>query len=235
MIRMLSLALLLSACGGKKAPASSAEPVPEPAAPSAAPAPAPKVEAEPEPAPPPKPEVKASNADFEVAVTFGDGSGRRGRVRRVERGSDWYAEDGWTDNEYKVMLSLEKGDQAKDVPWSEVKSLEVEYLGRGAIGCTYDSTYTPIMYTCTMKTATTVTLKDGSAWDMTTRHKWRFELADGNTIEFYGYKLPARAQESGEAEIGDGSTQNFALYEQLQDELVEMVKTDQVVKRITVQ
>jgi hypothetical protein len=170
-----------------------------------------------------------------VAVSFGDGSGRRGKVRRLERASDWYGEDGWTDKPVKLTLSLERGDAAKDVSWSEVKSLEIEPLGRDSIGCDYDSAFTPIMYTCTMKTKSRVVLKDGTSWDLTTRNRWKFEMEDGTSIEFYGYKLPARESESDEAEIGDGSTQNFALYEKLQNALVALVKTDEVVKKITVE
>ena len=233
--RLACLVVLLAACGGKQTPAPAApEPEPEPAA---APAPAPPsnvVDREPE-APAPEPEVKPSNTDISVSFSFGDGSGRRGKVHRIERASDWYGESGWTDKPVKLTLSLERGEAAKDVTWDEVKTIEIEYLGRSAIGCDYDSNFTPIMYTCTMKTKSKAVLKDGSTWDLTTRNKWKFELEGGHVVEFYGFKLPAREQEGGEAEMGDGSTQNFALYEKLQDDLVTLSKTGDVVKRITIE
>jgi hypothetical protein len=233
--RLLCLALLVTVSGCKKAPATApAEP-----APAAAPAPAPApnvVDRAPEtpPAPAPKPEVKAANAEFEAAFSFGDGSARRGKVRRIERATDWYGEKGWTDNANKLTISLEHGDKAKDVPWTDVKTIEIEYLGRSAIGCDYDSNFSPIMYTCTMKTKSRATLKDGSVWDVTTRNRWKFEMSDGSFVEFYAYKLPARQNEGTEAEIGDGSTQNFKLYETLQDDLVNSLKTKDVVTRITI-
>jgi len=226
------VALLATACGKKAPEAAPAAPPPAPSAPAAPAAPeAPEPPPAPEPA---EPVALPSNADFSAKLTRGDGSVVSGKVHRVERGHDRYAEKGWSDSAAKLGIELESGTKAEEVTWTDIKTIQIGYLGREAVGCDFDSDFTPVMYTCTMKTKSVATKTDGSAWDVGTRNKWKFEFDSGEIVEFYLFKLPLREQEEGEAEIGDGSEQSTELYQKLQDEVVAMIKTDAVVTKIEI-
>ncbi|MCA9493119.1 MAG: hypothetical protein KC621_24480 [Myxococcales bacterium] len=230
-MRVVACLALLVACG-KKAPVEA--PKPEPA-----PAPAPV--AAPMPAPAPEPEVvaqverppaeRAHNADFMVAITYADGSGSKGHVVRVERSEDWFGES-WTDAKAKLTVDLEADDGATSVEWSQMRTINVSYLGKEDIDCAMDSSFTPVMYQCTLRTDTSVKTADGKAWKAADRHKWRLILESGDVLEFWIYKLPARAQEEAVPELGTTS-ENVQMYTSLQAELATL-KTGKVPKSITI-
>jgi hypothetical protein len=175
-----------------------------------------------------------SNADLNVKLTKGDGSVVEGHVVRVERSNDWYAEKDWTDNKYKLTVTLEDGDTEIEKDWKDLKSVEIATQGRSGIDCTFDSSFTPMMYTCTMRTTPTTVGVDGKKYKAVVRHKWRFTFQDGKQEVFWLYKLPERQQETSVAEMGDGSTQDFSLYQTLQDKLMERVKSAAFVQKIEI-
>lgn len=218
----LALALAVtSGCGKKKAPeAATTTAVETPAPPPPVPV---EEEAPPEPAEPAPP---ASNANFDVTLTYADGRTRDGHVTRVERGIDFYAEDGWSDDETKVQV--ESSSDLKDVPWDEIDLVTISYGGRGDINCQYDSKFTPWMYMCVLKSTSKAKLDDGSSWSVSTRNKWRFTFDDGSQVEFYVYKLPAREQDT-EA-MGLDSVENYDLYGTLQGKVLEMAKSEAITK-----
>lgn len=223
-ILTLPLLLLLAACGPKTPPPAPAEP---------APAPAPVAAAEPEPEPEPEPPAPPpSNADFNATVTRADGTATSGHVKRVERSTDWFGEADWSTEAKDVKLSLEKGNTGKDVTWAEIKSIAI-VPGKvpADADCVYDSNWTPWMYDCTVKTAPTFTLKDGSTgWTTTDRHKWRLTLDNDTSVEFWLYKHPARQQDEKVVDLETTNPENFELYSALQDRLRQEIKTTMVTK-----
>lgn len=229
-MRTLPLLLLLAACG-KKAPVEAPAPAPAPA-PVEAPAPAPEPEPEPETTAERRPQDQPHNADFNAAITYADGSVTKGHVVRVERTEDWYGEKGWTDAEGKLKLTLEGGGTEVEVPWSDVRQIDVTYGGRSDINCEYDSAYTPVMYTCVLKTTTKVKTKDGKLWDASSRHQWRFVFEAGEVVDFHVFKLPARKQEAEVPELGTTSD-NAQIQIELQDALMKQ-KAGKVPRAITI-
>lgn len=228
-MRTLSLILLLTACGPKKAPepVAAAEP-----APAAAPEPEPTPEPEAEPEPPPE----VVNADLNITVSHAGGSAKSGKVKRIERSSDWFGEEGWSTEPKDLKLALEKGNASKDALWTEVKSVAV-VPGKvpADADCVYDSNFTPWMYDCTVKTTATVTLKDGTTgWLVTNRHKWRFTYEDGSQEEFWLYKHPAREQDEKVVDLDTTNPENMDLYVKLQERLKSEIKTTMVTK-VTIQ
>lgn len=185
----------------------------------------------------PEPEPAKPNADFDAKVVHADGSTTSGHVIRVERSNDWYAEEGWTDNEYKITVTVEGNGTAKDVNWKDIKSVDIAYLGKSNINCDYDSEYTPLMWTCTMKTKSTANLAEGGTWSISSRHKYKFTFDDGKTEEFWVYKIPARAQESGVADMNAAADKSEVVQAELQlglqDEVVKMSGST-AVKRIEI-
>ena len=184
---------------------------------------APRAEPEPEPELP-------SNADFNATVSHADGSSTSGHVRRVERSEGWYGEKGWTDKAAKVTVTLEGNGTEIESEWKDIKSVTIKYGAKADIDCQFDSEYTPIMYMCVLKSTGTVSHTDGKSWTAGNRHKWRFLFDDGTVEEFWIKKLPEREQEAGNAEIGDGSQQNYALYEKLQKQVLERAGSSAVTK-----
>ena len=229
-MRTLSLILLLTACGPKKAPeTTAAEPAPAPVA-AAEPTPEP----EPEVAPEPPPEV--INSDLSITVGRAGGASKAGKVKRIERSTDWFGDEGWSTEPKDLKLALEKGNSAKDVTWAEVKSIAV-VPGKvpADADCVYDSNFQPWMYDCTVKTTATVTLKDGTTgWVVTNRHKWRFTYEDNSQEEFWLYKHPAREQDDKVVDLDTTNPENMDLYVKLQERLKSELKTTLVTK-VTVQ
>ncbi len=211
-MRTIFIAILVvaTACG-KKAPPSP------PAA--EAPAPTPIAEAPPAPTPVPapdgEPEVE-SNADYTVELTFADGRIKAGKVIRVERGADWYAEKGWVDTPLKLTVSLDANGKGRDAGWGDIREVKWSYPGTSAVDCTFDSDFTPAMYMCVMKSTAKVTTTDGATWDGLDRYKWRFTFDDGTTETFHVAKLPVREQTTKRLDDED-----YALYEKLQGAVVE--------------
>lgn len=220
----LALALaLMAGCGKKKAPeaAPASTTVETPAPPP--PVPTEDVAMDDEPA---QPAAPASNADFDVTLTYADGRTRDGHVKRVERGIDFYAEDGWTDDE--ITVQVESSSDLKDVSWDGIDLISITYGSRSDINCQYDSKFTPWMYMCVLKSTSKAKLDDGSSWTVSTRNKWRFTFDDDSQVEFYVYKLPAREQDS-EA-MGLDSVENYDLYGTLQGKVLEMAKSEAVTR-----
>lgn len=202
-----SLLLVVVAAGlvaGKKRD-KKAEPAPPP------PVEAPAVEVAPEP----EPEL-VPNADFKAKLSFMDGQVTEGKVIRVERSDDWFAERGWTDKPMKLTVTIEGNGTEKDVAWTDITSMDMSYEGAGAVDCTYDSEFTPMMYMCVMKTRSKVAIKEGGSWSMAGRHKWRFHFEDGKTEDFWVYKINAREQGSGAGGLDGVAGEETALYQKLQ-------------------
>lgn len=205
-------------------------------APPPPPAPAPAAEPEPAPAPveeaPPAP-TRVKNADLSVTMTKQDGSSKSMKVTGIERSSDFYGDEGWTSDEGDLKISLESGSTEKMVSWKDVKSVSVA-PGKmpDDVDCSYSSEFTPWMYECTLKTVTTVVMKDGSKGVVNNRHKWRFSTDDGSSAEFWLFKHTARMQDDG-ADAAADAEENTAIYPKLQEVLRTEVKTT-LVKTISV-
>jgi len=165
-----------------------------------------------------------SNTSFKASMTFADGHHVEGTVIRVERGEDVFAEKGWVDKATKLLVELEGNGTAADKPWTDISTLDIKYGARGDVDCLYESEFAPWMYTCTLKTTSTAKTVDGKTWEVTGRHKWKFTLSDGQVVEFFAYKLPARRQDSEQGGPGSEETENAKLYAELQAEVVEAAK-----------
>ena len=114
--------------------------------------------------------------------------------------------------------------------------LDIAYLGKSNIDCTYDSEYTPLMWTCTMKTKSTVSLAEGGTWEAIGRHKWKFTFDDGAVEEFWIYKIPEREQEDSVADINSpdkSEVVNAELQMALQDRVIK-ASGSTAVKRIEI-
>lgn len=228
-MRSLSLILLLVACGPKNPPETAATTAPAPV--EAAPAPEP----EPEPEAPPEPPPEVNNADLNITVTQASGTAKAGHVKRIERSTDWFGEEGWSTEEKDLKISLEKGNSAKDATWKDIKSIAITPGAITDVDCVYDGNYSPWMYDCTIKTNASVTLKDGtSGWTVVNRHKWRLTYDDGSQVEFWLYKHPAREQDDKVVDLETTNPENFDLYTKLQTRLKSEIKTTLVTK-VTVQ
>ena len=200
-------------------------PVPEPAAPP------PVVERE-EPPPPPVEKPPEPNANFEATITRADGSELSGTVIRVERGADFYADRGWTDQASKLTVTLEKGSTARDVSWTDIREVNIAYASdREDIDCQYDSAFTPWMYMCVLRTTASVVTADQARMDSTTRHRWRFTFEGGDVQEFYLHKFPVRMQDTDDSAI---PSENHALYADLQTKVIQLSKSESAVTRIAI-
>ncbi|MEQ1508091.1 MAG: hypothetical protein ABMB14_38030, partial [Myxococcota bacterium] len=199
--------------------------------PVAAPEPAPEPEPEPAPADIP-PAQRPHNADFGAAITFADGSSQKGKVVRVERTVDWYGDQGWSDAEGDLKLTLEGGGTEVDVPWSDIRQIDITYGSPTDVDCTYDSAFEPAMYMCVLKTTTKVKTKDAKVWDGADRHKWLFVFESGEAPEFWIAKLPERQQEAAVPELGTVE-ENTKLYEELQARITK-TRVGKVPKSITI-
>ena len=206
--------------------------------PAPAPVPAPATEPTPPPAPvepPPPPEpTRVKNADISVVFVRQDGSSATLKVVRIERSVDFYADQGWSNTDSDLRLSIEVGTTEKAVSWKDVKSVSVA-PGKmpDDLDCTYSSDFTPWMYECTIKTTANVVLKDGSKGTVNNRHKWLFATEDGTETEFWLFKHTARMQDdSGSASVD--AEENTKIYPRLQEQLRAEIKTT-LVKSVTVQ
>ena len=228
------VALMLAGCGKKGAPEA---PAPEPA-PAPAPAPAPTDAATPAPEPAadaaePAPTEKPHNTDFNVSIAWADGTASKGHVVRVERSQDWWAEEGWTDAPGKLLVTLEGGGTEIEVPWTDIRQIDITYGAKTDLSCDYDSKYTPTMYQCVLKTTTKVKTKDGKTWDAAGRHKWRLVTVAGDVFEFWIFKIGARMQEQSVPEIGAPETDTTPIYAGLEEQIMTL-KAGKVPKSITV-
>ena len=227
-MRLLAPAALIAfvACGEKKPPEAAAEEATAAVEEAPAPVAEPEPEPEPEPTPPPEPEPPANNADVSLSVSFGDGTTASGHISRIERSSDWYGEMGWEDSASKLTIELEGNGTLRDATWNEIKSISI---APGAVSsatdCTYSSEYSPWMYTCELRTPSTAITTDGKKWKVNTRHKWKFIYDDGTEVEFWLTKHPARMQDTEAVTLDTVNPENYAIYQQLQDQLRTEVKS----------
>ncbi|MBW1879925.1 MAG: hypothetical protein JRI25_03225 [Deltaproteobacteria bacterium] len=210
-LRTLSWLLLALVACGKQAPPPTAAPSPTPGPPLAAEEGPMLAEAP----PPPRP---TSNVDLGATITLADGTTTQGRVVRVERGRDWYAEEGWVDVPEKLSLTLEGNGTIIDAPWSDISSVDIRYGGTDEIDCQYDSGYAPYMYMCVLRTRSTATTTDGRTWEVSSRHRWRFTFRDGTETEFHANKLPVREQDVPRPGM---ATENHEMYRRLQKQVLD--------------
>ena len=208
---MLILLSTLLACGPKEAPKAAEPPV----------APEPVVVAEPEPTPEPEPEPEpakpASNVDFNIKLTYSDGTVKEGHVIRLERSSDFYGMKEWYEKESKLTIYGEAGSAAKDLAWTDVKSISIATTKD--IGCIYESDWNPWLYVCTMKTNSSLVDTAGGKWGVDSKYKWRVTFDDYSETEFWLQNLRSMQQDEKEVELGMDNNQNHDLYAQLQESL----------------
>ena len=207
---MLIILSSLLACGQKEPPATAEPPQPEPVV-EEAPQPEPVPEPEPEPAKP------ASNADFNIKLTYSDGSTKEGHVMRVEVSSDFYGMKEWYDKESRLTIYAESGSSAKDLEWTSVKTINV--AGSKDISCIYESDWNPWLYVCTMKTTSSLVDTDGGKWNVDSKYKWKVTFDDYSEVEFWLQNVRAMEQDEKEVELGMDNNQNHDLYAKLQDSL----------------
>lgn len=224
-----SMLLTLSfACGEKKAAVEIPTPpleevVEEVVEPVAEEVPVEEIAPEPDPKP-------VSNVDFNTTLTFSDGTSVSGHVIRVERSSDFYGMKEWYDKESRLTIFAESGSTAKDLSWTEIKSISVSPKS-GDISCVYESAWSPWLYICTNKTNTSLVDAEGTKWGVDSKNKWRFFFEDETEVEFWIQNYRALEQDSVEIELGMEAYENPELYAALQNEVKSMV----YVKSITIQ
>lgn len=219
---MLMLAVLLIGCGKKDPPTSTADAVAE-----AAPEPAPAPEPPPPPEPPPGP---VSNVNLNVTITYADGSSKSGNVVRIERGEDFYAEEGWLDDAGAIKISAEGSSEYKKLAWTDIKSITIKPGSIPSdVSCSYSSSYMPWMYECAIKNRPTMTDSGGKQWAADTGHKWRFTFADDSEVEFWLKKHYARVQDDTEPSLDTEMVERPELYRTLNQQLAAEVRSSMVV------
>ena len=213
------------ACGPKEAP-QVAEP----------PAPVEEVQeevveevVEPEPELPPEPPKPESNVDFNIKITYSDGSVKEGHVIRLERSSDFNGMKEWHDTESKLTLYGEAGSTAKDLAWTEFKSVSI--APSSDISCVYESEWNPWLYVCTRKTTSSIVDTDGKKWSLDSKYKWRVTFEDYSEVDFWLQNFRALEQDSKEIELGMEAIENPDLYAKLQESL----KSSTYVKKVEIQ
>lgn len=221
-----ALLMMLLACGEKAAPVETAKPT-EVAVETPAPVEEVVEEVTPEPEPEPKPEP---NADFNTTITFSDGTSKSGHVMRVERSSDFYGMKEWVDKESKLTIFAESGSTAKDVVWTDLKSVSV-VPKKGDISCVYESEWNPWLYVCTNKTTSSLIDSSGKRWGLDSKHKWRFTFDDESVVEFWIQNIRTIEQDTVEMELGMDDYENTSLYSKLREELSNIT----YVKSVTIQ
>lgn len=214
MLNGLLLSIMI-ACGEKTAEVETAKPVEAPVETVAAPVEEVVEEVAPEPEPEPKPEP---NADFNTTITFSDGTTKSGHVMRVERSSDFYGMKEWLDKESKLTIFAESGSTAKDLTWTDLKSVSVAPK-KGDISCVYESEWNPWLYVCTNKTTSSLIDAEGKKWGLDSKHKWRFTFDDESVVEFWIQNIRTLEQDSVEIELGMDDYENTDLYAKLREEL----------------
>jgi hypothetical protein len=223
---MTGILLLILGCGKKSAPVESAKPVEPVVEAPVVEEPVveePVVEEPMEPTPEP-------NADFNTTITFSDGSTKTGHVVRVERSSDFYGMTEWFDKESRLTIFAESGSTAKDLSWTEIKSVSV-VPNKSGISCVYESEWNPWLYVCTNKTNSSLIDVNGKKWGLDSKNKWRFTFDDETTTEFWIQNIRATQQDTVEIELGMEAYENAELYGQLQETLQSLV----YVKSVSIQ
>ena len=202
-----------------------------PVTPANVPAPAPEEAPVPEPEPEPEPEpVIESNTRFNIKLTYADGSNKTGTVIRVERSSDFPGlKEDWQDSEYKTTVYAESGSTAKDLKWTDIKSIRIQYGSVPKdVSCLYDS-LDPWMYDCALNTTTTLVDSSGKSWKVDSKYLWRMYF-EGETepVDFWIQKPHATQQDDKEVTLDTTNPENRELYQMLQERLKSDIKTTMV-------
>jgi hypothetical protein len=216
------IALTLLAACGEKAPPTPA-PV-EAAAPAPAPAPA-----APEPPPPP---AEVVNASFKATVTRADGTSVSGKVKRVERSSNFLGNDAWSTEAADLKINAEGAGTYAKLTWDKVKSITVAppVVKSDTISCTYSSETNPWLYECNIPAPAKLATTDGQTLTVDSGHKWRFVFDDGSEVEFWMKKHFAWEQDANEVTLETENPENYDLYAKLQQRLKTEVKSSLVTK-----
>jgi hypothetical protein len=208
-VQMLILLSTIIGCGPKEAPETATPP----------PAPEPEVveKVEPEPEPEPEPAKPSPNADFNIKLSYSDGTTKEGHVIRLERSSDFYGMKDWYDKESKLTIYSEAGTTAKDLTWTDVKTINI--AATKDIGCIYESDWNPWLYICTMKTDSSLVDSSGGKWNVDSKYRWRITFDDNTETEFWLQNIRSMEQDDKEVELGMDNNQNHDLYGKLQEQL----------------
>jgi hypothetical protein len=223
---MVLYLLSLLACG-PKAPKIET-PVPTPVETEATPE---VEEAELVPEEEPTPQIE-SNMKFDMTLTFANGTQKSGTVIRVERSADFPGlKEDWQDSEYKTTVFVESGSTAKDLKWTDVKSIRIQYGSVPQdVNCIYDSTWTPWMYDCALSTNTKLIDTNGKAWKVDSKYLWRMYFeGDTEPVDFWIQKPHATEQDDKEVSLHTTNPENMELYKKLQEYLKTESKTNMVV------
>ncbi|MDP6945528.1 MAG: hypothetical protein QF464_15370 [Myxococcota bacterium] len=233
---LVALALLLGPAQAdakkKKKKKSEAEPTEAPAAEEVTTETAPQeegwaAEEEPEPEPEPAAPAEVRNADLQITVSHANGSKNSGHVKRIERGTDIYAEDGWSSDEGDLKFYVEGNDEYKKITWSDVTRISVT-ANSSDISCLYSSEFLPWMYECSIKLKTSLTTRDGKTYVADSGHKWRFTYDDDTSVEFWLKRHYARQQDAEEVSLDQGDPENHSLYAELQAQVKRESRADLV-------
>lgn len=227
MRRWLVLSLLILTAAKREKKPAEPPPPPEP------PAPAVEEPAEPPPPPPPpEPEV-VKNTSFNTTLTWVGGEPKSGHVTGLERTVDFNGYDGWTTEERKLKLQVEVGGTEKEIAWTDVQSITITPGKVPAdVDCTSNSAVEPMMYECTLRTTSTLVMKDGSKGEVTDRHMWRFTWEDGSTTELQVYKYTVRVPDN--TAEGEDAGSAPAPFEELTAQLAAALKAG-LLKTVVVQ
>ncbi len=154
-----------------------------------------------EPAAPAAPALQLGDANVDppipATVTMTDGKVHKGNLTHVFRATDWYGHD--PEKNSKLTLSVDV--HLIDVDWKDVRSVSVSRPNTSSdMDCYSDEDKDPILWECTLKQPSAVTLRTPHDYKGTyyvdTREPFVF-VFDGNaddTVTFWLYKLVANTQ-----------------------------------------
>jgi hypothetical protein len=194
---------------------------------------------EPPPPPPPPPPTFPSNVDFQVTLTFADGSSKAGHVFRMERSETFEgAEDRmWFDDEKKLRVELSTSSGGwQQTYWKDISEINVA-VPRFSPNCLYSSDWIPWLYSCAVSTKSGAKTKDGNIWSIDTKYKYKmyFETEDPENPEIVAFWVNTHRtiqQDDKTVSLNDINPENHNLYLQLQKQLQSEIKTTMVTKII---
>lgn len=154
-----------------------------------------------EPAEPAAPALQLGAANIDPAtpctVTMTDGKVYKGNLTHVYRATDWYGHD----PEPNSKLSMAVDVNLLDRDWKDVKSISVSRPNTSSdMDCYSDEDKDPILWECTLKQASAVTLRTPhehrGTYLVDTREPFTFvfDSDPDNTVTFWLYKLVANTQ-----------------------------------------
>jgi hypothetical protein len=144
-------------------------------------------------------DLGAANVDpaLPCTVTMTDGKVHKGNLTHVFRATDWYGHDPAKNS----VLNISVEPYLVDVDWKDVKSISVSRPNTSSdMDCYSDEDKDPILWECTLKQPSAVTLRapheHKGTYRVDTREPFTF-VFDGdpeNTVTFWLYKLVANTQ-----------------------------------------